>query len=85
MKTQLLCFLALVSLGFAQSVSKTMKAIVVHEYGGPEALKYEQAAPVPEPKENQVLVKVIAAGVNPVDAAIRTGKYAKMFGTTFLR
>ncbi len=59
-----------------------MKAIVIHEYGGPEVLKYEEAAPRPEPKENQVLVKVIASGVNPVDAAIPSGKYAKVFGIT---
>lgn len=82
MKTTLLCFLALLEVGFAESAPKTMKAIVVHEYGGPEALKYETTAPVPEPKENQILVRVIAAGVNPVDAAIRSGKYAKVFGTT---
>jgi NADPH:quinone reductase-like Zn-dependent oxidoreductase len=66
---------------FAQSPGSTMKAIVVHEYGGPEVLKYEDA-PRPEPKENEVLVRVIAAGVNPVDALIRLGKYAKFFGTT---
>ena len=58
-----------------------MKAIVVHEYGGPEVLKYEDF-PRPEPKENEALVRVIAAGVNPVDALIRSGKYAKFFGTT---
>ena len=66
---------------FAQSPGSTMKAIVVHEYGGPEVLKYEDA-PRPEPKENEALVRVIAAGVNPVDALIRSGKYAKFFGTT---
>src|SRR6266446_5514401 len=65
----------------AQSTTSTMKAIVVQEYGGPEVLKYEDA-PRPEPKENEALVRVIAAGVNPVDALIRTGKYAKFFGTT---
>src|SRR5438132_14242085 len=65
----------------AQSDKPTMKAIVVHEYGGPEALKYEDV-PRPELKEDQVLVRVIAAGVNPVDALIRSGKYAKFFGTT---
>ena len=58
-----------------------MKAVVVHEYGGPEVLKFEDA-PRPEPKDNEVLVKVMAAGVNPVDALIRSGKYAKFFGTT---
>ena len=58
-----------------------MKAVVVHEYGGPEVLKFEEV-PRPEPKENEVLVRVIGAGVNPVDAMIRSGKYAKFFGTT---
>ena len=65
----------------AQSTKPMMKAIVIHEYGGPEVLKYEDV-PRPEPKENEALVRVIAAGVNPVDALIRTGKYAKFFGTT---
>ena len=64
---------------FAQSTSPTMKAIVVHEFGGPEILKLEDV-PRPEPKENEILVKVIAAGVNPVDAGLRSGHYAKFFG-----
>jgi NADPH:quinone reductase-like Zn-dependent oxidoreductase len=58
----------------------TMKAIVVHQYGGPEVLKYEDT-PRPEPKENEVLVRVIASGVNPADPLIVSGKYAKEFGT----
>ena len=57
-----------------------MKAIVVHEYGGPDVLKVEDA-PRPEPKDDQVLIRVIAAGVNPVDAYIRAGK-SKFSGTT---
>ena len=61
---------------FGQSPKPTMKAIVVHEYGGPEVLKYEEV-PRPEPKEDQILVRVIAAGVNPVDAMIRSGMFAK--------
>src|SRR6266853_702700 len=69
------------SISAAQSAKPTMKAIVVHEYGGPEVLKYEEV-PRPEPKDNEVLVRMIAAGVNPVDALIRSGKYAKFFGTT---
>jgi NADPH:quinone reductase-like Zn-dependent oxidoreductase len=72
-------FLPLMAL--AQSTKPMMKAIVVHEYGDSEVLKYEDA-PRPEPKENEALVRVIAAGVNPVDALIRSGKYAKFFGTT---
>jgi NADPH:quinone reductase-like Zn-dependent oxidoreductase len=69
------------SVALAQTKPSTMKAVVVHEYGGPEVLKLEDV-PRPEPKENEVLVRVIGAGVNPVDALIRSGKYAKFFGTT---
>jgi len=58
-----------------------MKAIVIHEYGGPEVLKYEDV-PRPEPKEDQILVRVIAAGVNPVDEAGRSERSAKFFGIT---
>jgi NADPH:quinone reductase-like Zn-dependent oxidoreductase len=61
---------------FGQSSNPTMKAVVVHEYGGPEVLKYEEVSR-PEPKEDQILVRVIAAGVNPVDALIRSGMFAK--------
>jgi NADPH:quinone reductase-like Zn-dependent oxidoreductase len=64
---------------FAQPPGSKMKAVVVHEYGGPEVLKYEDA-PKPEPKENEVLVRVIAAGVNPVDDGLRSGHYSKYFG-----
>ena len=64
------------SVSSAQSPKTTMKAIVVHEYGGPAVLKYEEV-PRPEPKEDQILVRVIAAGVNPVDAMIRSGLFAK--------
>jgi len=60
----------------AQSDKPTMKAIVVHEYGGPEVLKLDDV-PRPVPKENEILVKVIAAGVNPVDSAARSQKFAQ--------
>jgi NADPH:quinone reductase-like Zn-dependent oxidoreductase len=59
----------------AESATPTMKAIVIHEYGGPEVLKYEDV-PRPEPTDNQLLVRVIAAGVNPVDGMIRSGMFA---------
>jgi NADPH:quinone reductase-like Zn-dependent oxidoreductase len=65
----------------AQSSAPTMKAIVVHEYGGLGVLKLEDA-PRPEPKDDQVLIRVIVAGLNPIDAHIRTGRSAKFFGTT---
>jgi NADPH:quinone reductase-like Zn-dependent oxidoreductase len=64
----------------AEPEKPMMKAIVVHEYGGPSVLKYEDA-PRPEPKENEVLVRVIACGVNPADPLVVSGKYAKEFGT----
>src|SRR5206468_12906390 len=58
----------------AQSATRTMKAVVIHEYGGPEVLKYEDV-PRPEPKDDQLLVRVIAAGVNPVVGPIRSGMF----------
>jgi NADPH:quinone reductase-like Zn-dependent oxidoreductase len=57
-----------------------MKAVVAHDYGPPNTVKYEDAAR-PEPKENEALVRVIAAGVNPADPLIVNGKYAREFGT----
>ena len=57
-----------------------MKAVVAHEYGGPEVLKLEEM-PRPEPNEDQALVKVIASGVNPADPLTLSGKYAREFGT----
>jgi NADPH:quinone reductase-like Zn-dependent oxidoreductase len=63
---------------FAQSSRALMKAIVVHEYGGPEVLKYEDASR-PEPKDDELLVRVIAAGVNPVDRVARSEKGAQFF------
>jgi NADPH:quinone reductase-like Zn-dependent oxidoreductase len=50
----------------------TMKAIRIHEYGGPEVLKYEDA-PRPQPAAGEVLIRVHAAGVNPVDRGVRSG------------
>jgi NADPH:quinone reductase-like Zn-dependent oxidoreductase len=58
-----------------------MKAIVLHEYGGPATLHYEDA-PRPVPNDDQILIRVVAASVNPVDVAIRSGKYAQYFHTT---
>jgi NADPH:quinone reductase-like Zn-dependent oxidoreductase len=64
--------------GLAQAATPQMKAVVVHQYGGPEVLKLEQV-PLPEPKEDEIRVRVVAAGVNPVDALIRSGVFAKFF------
>jgi NADPH:quinone reductase-like Zn-dependent oxidoreductase len=51
---------------------QTMKAIRIHNYGGPEVLKYEDA-PRPEPQADEVLIRVHAAGVNPIDWKVREG------------
>ena len=52
-----------------------MKAIRVHEFGGPEQLKLDEI-PTPKPAAGQVLVRVHAAGVNPYDTYMRAGTYA---------
>ena len=49
-----------------------MKAIVVHEYGGPEVLKFEEY-PDPVPGRGEVLVRIAAASVNPIDYKRRAG------------
>ncbi|XP_041370750.1 zeta-crystallin-like isoform X2 [Gigantopelta aegis] len=53
----------------------TMKAIRVSKFGGPEVLQYEENVDVPKPKNTEVLVKVMAVGVNPVETFIRAGQY----------
>src|SRR5437588_2827195 len=50
----------------------TMKAVQIHAYGGPEVLRYEDV-PLPQPKANQILVRVHGAGVNPIDWKLREG------------
>src|SRR4051812_49376512 len=73
-------FVALYTSAISAADPPTMKAVVAHEYGGPEVLKFENI-PKPEPKDNQALVKVIASSVNPADPLTLSGKYAKEFGT----
>ena len=52
-----------------------MKAIQVHQFGGPEVLQLLEI-PTPKPEPGQVLVRVYAAGVNPYDTYMRNGTYA---------
>ena len=51
-----------------------MKAVRVHQYGGLEALKYEEV-PTPEPGEGEARVKIHAVGVNFIDIYHRIGRY----------
>ena len=51
-----------------------MRAIRVHEFGGPEVLRIEETAP-PAPRSGQIVVLVKAAGVNPVDTYLRAGTH----------
>jgi NADPH2:quinone reductase len=53
-----------------------MKAIRIHAFGGPEALRYEEI-PDPTPGAGQVVVRAKAIGVNPVDTYIRDGRYGE--------
>jgi NADPH2:quinone reductase len=53
-----------------------MKAIVVREFGGPEVMKIEDAPP-PSAGPGQIVIRVRAVGVNPVDTYIRSGLYAR--------
>src|SRR5437773_10298075 len=66
----------LLAIPTAQSATPTMKAVVIHEYGGPEVLKYDDI-PRPEPKDDELLIRVIAAGVNPADGMISSAMFAK--------
>jgi len=82
---RLLTFLVRAGLAFAVLAAcaeekPMMKAVVAHEYGAPEVLKFEDV-PRPEPKEDEALVHVIASGVNPADPLTLSGKYAQEWGT----
>src|SRR4051812_26751286 len=52
-----------------------MKAIRVHQFGGPEVMKLEEV-PKPEVSAGKILVKIHAAGINPADTYVRSGTYA---------
>jgi NADPH:quinone reductase-like Zn-dependent oxidoreductase len=59
-----------------------MKAVRIHQFGGPEVLRYEEA-PLPQISSDEVLIKVYASSVNPVDWKIREGRSQERFPTNF--
>ena len=65
--------------GAPGSENAKMRAVVIHAYGGQEVMKLENVAR-PEPADDEVLVRVVAASINPVDVAIRKGYFAKLLG-----
>jgi NADPH:quinone reductase-like Zn-dependent oxidoreductase len=60
-----------------------MKAVVLHEYGGPEKLKFEDGVADPQVSGDTVLVAAAAASVNPIDWKVRSGARQKDFPLTF--
>jgi NADPH2:quinone reductase len=56
---------------------KTMKGISVEQFGDSDVCKYKVDLAIPEPLENQVQIRVYAAGVNPVDCYIRSGTHSR--------
>ncbi|GAB2279662.1 hypothetical protein Dimus_014307 [Dionaea muscipula] len=64
-----------VSLASSSSIPTEMKAWVYHEYGGVDVLQLDPQVVVPQVNDDQVLVKVVAAALNPVDFKRRLGKF----------
>ncbi|XP_072525255.1 quinone oxidoreductase [Salminus brasiliensis] len=60
------------------AASNFMRAIRVAEFGGPSVLKLRSDIPVPTPGQKQVLIRVHACGVNPVETYIRAGTYVRI-------
>jgi NADPH:quinone reductase-like Zn-dependent oxidoreductase len=60
-----------------------MKAVLLHEYGGPEKLKFEENVPDPQVNGDAVLIAAVAASVNPIDWKVRSGARQKDFPLTF--
>lgn len=59
-----------------------MKAVLLHEYGGPDKLRYEDTE-VPDYGDNEVLVKVKATSINPIDYKVRSGAAKGRFPVEF--
>ncbi|XP_003453210.1 quinone oxidoreductase isoform X2 [Oreochromis niloticus] len=61
----------------SMSGSRLMRAIRVSEFGAPSVLRLRSDVTVPQPGRTQVLIRVHACGVNPVETYIRAGTYAR--------
>ena len=59
------------------TLPRTMHALLIRRFGGPEVLEFAQV-PVPKPAAGELLLKVEAASLNPVDWKIRSGKYPEV-------
>jgi NADPH2:quinone reductase len=55
-----------------------MRAIRVHRFGDPDVLQLEETHDLQPPRAGEVLVRVAAAGVNPVETYVRSGQYASL-------
>ena len=60
-----------------KNIPKTMHAVLLTDHGGLEKLEYKTDIPVPVPKDNEVLIRVTAAGINNTDVNTRTAWYSK--------
>jgi NADPH:quinone reductase-like Zn-dependent oxidoreductase len=60
-----------------------MRAVVLHEYGGPEKLKFEKDVPEPQISGGTVLIAAAAASVNPIDWKLRSGMRQRDFPLSF--
>ena len=57
-----------------KQIPTTQHAVLIREFGAPEVMEYQDAVAIPELMDNQVLVKIAYAGINPVDYKTRQGK-----------
>ena len=61
----------------SENIPKTMHAVLLTGHGGLEKLEYKTDVKVPIPKDDEVLIKISAAGINNTDINTRTGWYSK--------
>ncbi len=60
-----------------------MKAALIYSYGSPDVLELHSEVKIPEPQANEVLIRVRAAGINPVDCKLRKGAFKLFTGFMF--